>query len=90
MQESFMSSNLAIQLSDGAFAALSGQAAALGQSPSELAASVVEAAYSGGLSIAGDPFQARQRFEKCIGSVDLGRPIGIDNEGIDADLAREY
>jgi len=25
-----------------------------------------------------------------FGSVDLGRPLGIDNETIDADLAREY
>ena len=24
------------------------------------------------------------------GAVDLGRPTGADNEGIDADLAREY
>jgi predicted DNA-binding antitoxin AbrB/MazE fold protein len=33
---------------------------------------------------------ARQRFEQCFGSVDLGQPIGIDNPTIDADLAREY
>jgi predicted DNA-binding antitoxin AbrB/MazE fold protein len=37
-----------------------------------------------------DAEAARQRFEQCFGSVDLGHPIGIDNTTIDADLAREY
>ncbi len=34
--------------------------------------------------------EAERRFEQYIGSVDLGRPTGTDNEGIDRDLAREY
>lgn len=29
-------------------------------------------------------------LRELFGSVDLGHPIGIDNERIDADLAREY
>ena len=29
-------------------------------------------------------------LRELFGSVDLGQPIGIDNESIDADLAREY
>lgn len=29
-------------------------------------------------------------LRELFGSVDLGHPIGIDNEEIDADLAREY
>ena len=33
---------------------------------------------------------ARERFRRHFGSVNLGHPIGIDNEQIDADLAREY
>jgi hypothetical protein len=37
-----------------------------------------------------DPHAARRQFEQCFGSVDLGRPIGIDNLAIDADLARDY
>jgi hypothetical protein len=37
-----------------------------------------------------DPAEARERFERHIGSIDLGQPTGADNESIDADLAREY
>lgn len=38
-----------------------------------------------------EEYQAeRQRLRKHAGSVSLGRPTGIDNEAIDADLAREY
>ena len=33
---------------------------------------------------------AQERFERHFGAVDLGYPTGIDNEQIDADLAREY
>jgi hypothetical protein len=85
-----MSTNLAIQLSEQAFAALSEQAIAAGKTPSELAESVVECIYAGGRSKPIDPATARAEFERCFGSVDLGRPIGLANEAIDADLAREY
>ena len=33
---------------------------------------------------------ARERFEEHFGSVDLGYATGLNNEQIDADLAREY
>jgi hypothetical protein len=33
---------------------------------------------------------ARKRFERHLGSVDLGYETGSDNEEIDADLEREY
>jgi hypothetical protein len=33
---------------------------------------------------------ARERCERHFGEVNLGYPTGADNEGIDADLAREY
>lgn len=33
---------------------------------------------------------ARERFERHFGEVDLGYTTGVDNEQIDADLAREY
>ncbi len=33
---------------------------------------------------------AQERFRLYIGSGSLGHPTGIDNENIDADLAREY
>lgn len=33
---------------------------------------------------------ARERFRRHAGSLSLGYATGSDNEGIDADLAREY
>lgn len=33
---------------------------------------------------------ARKRFESHFGEIDLGFPVGADNEMIDADLTREY
>lgn len=34
--------------------------------------------------------QARERFERHFGEIDLGFPTGVDNEQIDADLGREH
>ncbi len=33
---------------------------------------------------------ARERFERHFGEVDLGRPTGVENHRIDADLAKAY
>jgi hypothetical protein len=85
-----MSTNLAIQLSERAFALLSEQAAAIGKTAAELAASVVEKNFAGGQRDDRDLARARDEFEGCFGGVDLGRPIGIANSAIDSDLAREY
>jgi len=85
-----MNTNLAIQLSEHAFSSLAVEASASGKTPAELAASVVESVYAGGRLKSPDSQAARSRFERCFGSVDMGRPIGIDNEAIDADLARVY
>ncbi|HEY4234926.1 MAG TPA: hypothetical protein VGM76_15950 [Lacipirellulaceae bacterium] len=86
-----MSSNLSIQLSDQTFSVLSSEALAAGKSPAELAAAAVESIYAGGPRVtSADAQAARARFEKCFGSVDLGRPIGIVNETIDSDLAQQY
>lgn len=43
-----------------------------------------------GLSPSQAAAEARERFERRFGSVDLGLATGADNESIDADLAREY
>jgi len=85
-----MNTNLDIQLSEQAFSSLSAEALAAGRSPAELAASVVESIYAGNQPDACDPQAARSQFEKCFGSVDLGRPVGLSNEVIDADLVGEY
>jgi hypothetical protein len=82
--------NLAIELSDQTFQLLSQQAKATGKTPAELAATVVEIAYSGLPSNGADVSVARAEFERCFGSIDLGRPVGLDNQAIDADLGREY
>jgi hypothetical protein len=85
-----MHTNLSIQLSDDAFTALSNEASVLGKTPAELAANVVERVYGGEHITPIDANTARQQFEQCFGSVDLGRPIGISNREIEADLAHEY
>jgi hypothetical protein len=88
-QELIMQTNLDIQLSENAFSALSVEAAALGKSPGELAANVVESVFSCS-QVGITDSAARVQFEQCFGSVDLGQPIGIANEAIDVDLARSY
>lgn len=85
-----MRTDLAIHLSEHAFTALSNQASAAGKTPAELASSVVEGVFAGVQALPADPEAARRQFEQCFGSVDLGRPIGLANEAIDADLARSY
>ena len=85
-----MSSNLAIQLNDNTFAILSEQALAAGKTPEELAASVVESVYAGSRSNVVDAATARTEFQRCFGAIDLGHPVGVENEAIDADLARQY
>lgn len=85
-----MSTQLPIELSEQAFAVLSQQASAVGKTPAELAASVVETICAGPAHAPLDPQAARAQFESCFGSVDLGRPIGLANDAIDADLARAY
>jgi hypothetical protein len=85
-----MDTHLAIHLSDDTFEVLSQQAAATGKSLAELAASAVEQAYSPARQTSVDPATSRADFERCFGSIDLGRPVGIANPAIDADLAREY
>lgn len=85
-----MQDNLTIQLNEHTFAILSREALAAGKTPAELAASVVESVYASNPIGLPDPNAARQRFEQSFGSVDLGQPIGIDNQAIDADLARSY
>jgi hypothetical protein len=83
-----MDTNLAIRLSEHTLELLSQQALAAGKTPAELAASVVENAYSGNRATPADAAAARAAFERCFGSVDLGRPVGIANPAIDNDLAR--
>jgi hypothetical protein len=85
-----MHANLDIQLSEGAFAALAHQAVTAGKTPAELAAAIVERACGEPSLTPTDAAAAKAQFEAHFGSIDLGRPIGVANPTIDADLARAY
>ena len=87
-----MSHDLTLQVSDATYNALQQQAALVGSDPAQVAAVSLERQFGRKLDsrTEAEKEAARERFEHSIGSADLGYPTGIDNEGIDADLAREY
>jgi hypothetical protein len=80
---------LVIKLKKATYAALQRQAETKGLSPSKLVASSIERQFGDRLR-SSSAEEARERFERHFGSVDLGQATGADNESIDADLAREY
>lgn len=85
-----MHTDLAIHLSEHTFSVLSNEASAVGKTPTELATAIVEKACAGKKFDRGDADAANRAFEQCFGSIDIGRPIGIDNNQIDIDLGRAY
>ncbi len=93
-----MSHSLTVQLSDAVYDALQRHAQSSAQSPAEVAAAALEQHFrapegtprNGRLMSETDKQAARERFERHFGAVNLGYATGIDNESIDADLARTY
>ena len=87
-----MSQTLVLELSDEAYTALRRRAEAAGTSPAHIATVSLERQFGLAASLRTEPEKqaARERFERHFGEVNLGHPTGVDNEGIDADLAREY
>lgn len=91
-----MSQQLTIELDDNTFAALEKLACSAGTTADRLAAFAIERQY--GKIVDSETERGseeksvgvRPDFERHFGSVDLGHPTGADNEGIDADLAKEY
>ena len=81
-----MSQILNLTLSDSTFAAIKQQAAAVGTSPADLVRDLLEKQYH----LTSLKENAKLRFEKHFGEVDLGYPSGADNESIDRDLADDY
>ncbi len=79
---------LVIKLRKSTYVALQRQAETKGLSPSNLVASSLERQF--GKTSPRSTAEARERFERHFGSIDLGQPTGSDNESIDADLAREF
>ena len=88
-----MSHPVIVELSDETFAALQLRAQAAAKSLAEVATAALEQQFAGNnrkkLSV-DERRAAREQFLRNFGAVNLGRPTGSDNEGIDADLAREY
>ncbi len=90
-----MNRTLTIQLSDKVFAALRRRAQTEGTSPAHWVAEALEEQFGPSADAAssqtdGAKQAAQERFEDHFGAVDLGCPTGVDNEQIDADLARAY
>jgi hypothetical protein len=90
-----MNHELTVELSEVAFAALSEEAKAASQTEAEVAAAALEKQFGiaqrrSDVNGVNDAQARRARFERHFGSVDLGRPTGVDNEGIDRDLAKAY
>ena len=82
-------------MSELAFEAIAREAAARGTTPSVVAASTLEQRFAGGNNgrtevTDAEMEEARLRFERHFGEVSVPNALGLDNEQIDADLAREY
>lgn len=93
-----MSHTLVVELSDDVYAAIEQRAVEAQTSPAQIVATSLEQQFRHirtgqqrhqGRSEA-ELQAARARFERHFGAVDLGYATRIDNESIDADLAREY
>jgi predicted transcriptional regulator len=92
-----MSHAVTIHLNDAVYTQLQLHASAQAKSPAEVVFDAVEKVLSTAPKkrdranmTAEERAAARARFERHIGAADLGYPTGVDNESIDADLAREY
>ena len=87
-----MSQSLTVELSDEVYAALRRRAQATGTSLAHVAAASLERQFKGTGTLRTDAEKqdARERFERHFGEVNLGHSTGADNESIDSDLAREY
>lgn len=88
-----MSQSLTLELSEQVFVAIQQQAQAIGVSPAQLAATLLEQQFPQAFKLFLDEAEksaARARFERHFGTLEVGDFTDLDNESIDADLAREY
>ncbi|HEY9646381.1 MAG TPA: hypothetical protein V6C88_08440 [Chroococcidiopsis sp.] len=88
-----MSQNLTLELSEQVFGAIQQQAQAIGISPAQLVATLLEQQFPQALKPTLDDAEknaARARFERHFGTLELDSATDADNENIDADLARDY
>ncbi|MBR8828467.1 MAG: hypothetical protein DSM107014_11310 [Gomphosphaeria aponina SAG 52.96 = DSM 107014] len=88
-----MSQIINLKLNNKIFTAIQQQAEAMGTSPEILAASILEKQFEQVFSETldeGEREVARTKFEEHFGEINLSHTIDVNNESIDADLAREY
>ena len=91
-----MSRILQLEVPDVLFTALNQRAAAEGTKPEVVAVETLQERFgcsqldSDRQVSETDRRAAQERFERHFGTWDLRGTVGLDNEQIDADLAREY
>jgi predicted lipid carrier protein YhbT len=88
-----MSQILTLELNDQVFAAIRRQAENIGVPPENLAATVLEQKFSHIFRLMltdADKVSGQEKFERHFGAIDLNFTTCVDNESIDADLAKEY
>lgn len=81
-----MPHRLTLELSEEVFQPLAQAARQAGQSLEQWATAQLRSCAASSTKHTSD----LQRLMAHAGAVNLGKPTGADNEGIDADLAREY
>lgn len=88
-----MSQILTLELNDQVFAAIQRQAENIGIPPENLAATLLEQKFSQIFKLLptdAEKENGRKKFERHFGVIDLGFSTDLNNESIDADLAKEY
>lgn len=88
-----MSQILTLELSDRVFAAIQKQAQNIGIPPESLAANLLEQKFSQIVNLLlteKETEDGQAKFERHFGTLNLSYITNLDNESIDADLAKEY
>jgi hypothetical protein len=88
-----MSQHLTLELSGAVYANLQHQANTVGLSATEWIVSILSRSERGVFQVmysSEAQEQSRQRFGSHAGAVSLGAATGVDNDSIDADLAKAY
>jgi hypothetical protein len=87
-----MSQSLTLEISEQVFMAIQQQAQAIEIPPAQLAATLLERQFPQAFKLLLDETEknaTRTKFERHFGTLELEDP-DLNNESIDADLAREY
>jgi hypothetical protein len=87
-----MSHDITVPLSDQLYTAIKHEANSLGTTPAQVVVNSLNRQFGRKVDLRTEEEKqaAIERFNRNIGSVNLGYATGVDNEQIDADLASEY